>query len=323
MATVYEFLNLKDFGGGITLTTTLLSARFPYTIYSSGNTANVTISGSLYPVQTHMSIGMVLGSGRPLVAGDCFGIILNRAGATEFNGDWFCVNTIDNAGAFRFTGNRLFIGATDTGIDVPVTEGQVVAVEFHFTSLTSVSVYMNNALMGTTTVPFTVALLRAIGICRSYGGYRGPAYLAWWHSNGRLGMPVMATVTPTTNANTGTVTGTLPAALTTFDGDTSRVTYTEGSAQATVLNAAGLSAIPSDAVIHAVKLTASAAGAGGVAAGELTLETAAGASDVGEINMALGYSQTTVMLNADPATSAAFIASELAAGTIKFGVREG
>ena len=138
-----------------------------------------------------------------------------------------------------------------------------------------------------------------------------------------LGMPLIGIAAPTVNTNTGTVTGTLPAALTTFDGDTSRVTYTEGSAQSTVLNAAGLYAIPSDAVIHAVKLTVSAAGAGGVAAGELTLETAAGASDVGEVNMASSYSPKTVVLNADPATSAAFIASELAAGTVKFGVREG
>lgn len=144
-----------------------------------------------------------------------------------------------------------------------------------------------------------------------------------YYADTRLGMAQVAAATPTTNANTGTVTGTLPAALTTFDGDTSYVTYTEGSAQSTVLNAAGLSAIPSDAVIHAVKLTASAAGAGGVAAGELTLETAAGASDVGEVNMALSYSTTAVVLNTDPATSSAFIASELAAGTVKFGVREG
>lgn len=158
----------------------------------------------------------------------------------------------------------------------------------------------------------------------SGAGYAANGYYHWmYYGPSRLGMVRSLTAAPTTDSNSGSVKGTLPAALTTFDGDTSRVTYTEGSAQSTVLNAAGLSAIPSDAVIHAVKLTASAAGAGGVAAGKLTLETAAGASDVSEVAMALSYSPTTVVLNADPATSAAFIASELAAGTVKFGVREG
>lgn len=223
--------------------------------------------------------------------------------------------------------NYLYVGMFADGVTMPGG----VKTPLGFSSLncwelvfegSELLVYRNNKLVGTYThsAPWAATDFAFQGKANGNGTAGVLSYIV---SDSRLGMAITAPATPTIDSNTGTVTGTLPAALTTFDGDTSYVTYTEGSAQSTVLNAAGLSAIPSDAVIHAVKLTASAAGAGGVAAGELTLETAAGASDVGEVEMALSYSPTTVVLNADPATSAAFIASEIAAGTVKFGVREG
>ncbi len=258
------------------------------------------------------------------------------AGAFEFgHAFWGAGNSIadrllrDPAGQFvELTGTpaTLTLGgsALVATVSASFNYGQLL---FHHVSVEwdtmNVRVYIDNKLLLTGVRKSGEALtLGSLGGNTCYG-----AFAYGWLSDTRIGMLRIATATlgAPSYDDSASVTGaaTRQAALASFDGDTSYVTYTEGSAQSTVFNAAGLSAIPSDAVIHAVKLTASAAGAGGVAAGELTLETAAGASDVGEVNMALSYSPTTVVLNADPATSAAFIASELAAGTIKFGVREG
>lgn len=148
--------------------------------------------------------------------------------------------------------------------------------------------------------------------------------LNYYLADQRIGMcsVIAATLAAPSSDTSASVTGaaTRQAALASFDGNTSYVTYTEGSGQLTDLPLTAT--LPASSTIHAIKVTGQAAGDGGVASGRIRLGAPAGVANAVPLEMGLSYSPTAQIyhsdINVDP-----FDVADLNAGNITVGIEEG
>lgn len=213
-----------------------------------------------------------------------------------------------------------------TANDINLTVPRPALGGFHVLEVSwspsSFKLFFNNKEI--VSVPWTGVAARFTRFYRSY--LNGPNFDIYWMyiADERLGM--LQAVTPTLAApsadTSASVTGAAnrQTALASFDGDTSYVTYTEGSGQLTDLPLTAT--LPASSTIHAIKVTGQAAGAGGVANGRIRLGAPAGVANAVPLAMGLTYSPTTQVyhsdINVDP-----FDVADLNAGNITVGIEEG